>query len=67
MRQASIEQLQDRIARKRCTRQSIARDLVRLQDARHAQLAAELEAAQRVRARDRREPGSFQRELELDD
>lgn len=31
------------------------------------QLAAELEAARRAAARDRREPGSFQREFALDD
>ena len=67
MREASIEQLLDRIRRKRSSRQSIARDLVRLQDARHAQLAAEIEAAQRARAHDRREPGSFQREIEFDE
>jgi hypothetical protein len=31
------------------------------------QLAAEVEAAQREAARERREPGSYQRELELDE
>ncbi|RXF75059.1 hypothetical protein [Hansschlegelia zhihuaiae] len=31
------------------------------------QLAAEVEAAQRAAARERRQPGSYQRELELDE
>lgn len=67
MAAATIGELKDRIARKRSSRQSIARDMVRLQDAIHAQLEAEIEARQRARARNRRDPGSFQRELELDD
>lgn len=67
MRAATISELKARIERKRSVRQSIARDVVRLQDARHAQLAAELEDAQRARARDRRHPGSFQREIEFDE
>ena len=39
----------------------------RLQPLVHAELEAEVTAAQRVQARDRRDPGSFQRELELDE
>ena len=39
----------------------------RLQPLVHAELEAQVAAAQRARARDRRDPGSFQRELELDE
>lgn len=64
---ATRAELRARIARKRRARESTARDFVRLQDALHAELAASIEDAQRARARDRRDPGSRQRELELDE
>ncbi|WP_020179667.1 hypothetical protein [Methylopila sp. M107] len=67
MRAATRPELISRIARKRRSKQSIARDLVRLQDALHAELEAALDETQRAAARERREPGSFQREFELDD
>ena len=64
---ATIEQLRRRIARKRAAHQAITRDLVRLEDALHEQLRRELDETRRDRAADRREPGSFQREVELDE
>ena len=67
MRAATIPELRARIARKRRARQSTARDEVALQDAIHDELRAGIEAEAHARGRDRREPGSFQRELVLDE
>ena len=66
-RLAEILDLRGRIQRKREDRRSTYHEEARLQLLVHAELAEEIEQERLDRARDRREPGSFQREFELDE
>lgn len=66
-RLAEILQLRGRIRRKREERRPTFQDEARLQLLVHAELAEELEQVRRERARDRRDPGSRQREFDLDE
>ncbi|WP_020179806.1 hypothetical protein [Methylopila sp. M107] len=63
----AILDLRRRIQRKRADGRPVFVDVIRLQALVHAELQASIETAEIERARDRREPGSFQRELELDE